>query len=574
MNPGNWGRRDWDQFTFRYETPRLALLRDRVLPTWNPYASGGTVLLAHPLSPVLSPWYGIFLVLGAPIGLRVQVAVFMALGAIGMSALLTRLGATRAGGIAGGLVFMMSSLFALHIAEGHLDWSVLGLMPWLAILILRLGDGVRPVILAALLMASVLTFGAVSIPAVYLPFFTVWILLDAIRTRRWQPAARWTAVVALAVLLASVKLLPMRAFVEDFPRETEAASEQSTPARWLLIGLLDPRQARLYQAQRDRALADGAFGKRLSAAESEPLIDRLESIRTSSIEFHEYGCYIGVTGILLAAAGAISTYRRLWPLYAAGVLTLVVSLGSRSPIDLWNALRHLPLYDQLHVPSRFLSAAVFVLAIAAGSGLSAVTSWLRGSRPRARLAIEAAFLALLYGELTVMGWALFRDVFVVPPVPLAAHATFAHRTDTFPGEEGYRGVMASLMYPRLLSQSGVLDAYENLTVAGGDVAVPGDADYRGEAYVAHGRGEAQIVSWTMSRVRVEVKTDEAAAVILNQNFYEGWKGIRRGAGGRTDIVPAPEHTEIELFYLPRSVVIGAWLSILTLAACMIGLARW
>ncbi len=45
----NWGREDWDQFTFRYETPRVALLRDHVLPTWNPQALillGGTTRVA------------------------------------------------------------------------------------------------------------------------------------------------------------------------------------------------------------------------------------------------------------------------------------------------------------------------------------------------------------------------------------------------------------------------------------------------------------------------------------------------------------------------------------------------
>jgi hypothetical protein len=70
-----------------------------VLPTWNPYAEGGTVLLAHPHSPVLSSWYAIVLLFGAPIG---------------------------------GIMFMMSAHFALHIAEGHLEWCVLGLMPWVA----------------------------------------------------------------------------------------------------------------------------------------------------------------------------------------------------------------------------------------------------------------------------------------------------------------------------------------------------------------------------------------------------------------------------------------------------------
>ena len=188
-------------------------------------------------------------------------------------------------------------------------------------------------------------------------------------------------------------------------------------------------------------------------------------MRTGYYRLHEYSWYIGVMGILLAAVGAISGFRRLWPLYAAGILAVVVSLGARSPLDLWTALRHLPFYEQLHVPSRFLAAAVFVMAIAAGSGLSAATGWLIGSRARSRLAIEAVFLSLLYVELALMGRTLFRDVFVVPPVHLTTHVTFAHRPDSFPGEERDRAVMASLMYPRLLSHSGELDAYENLAVA-------------------------------------------------------------------------------------------------------------
>ena len=30
-----WGRQDWDQFTFRYEAPRIALLRDHAMPAWH-----------------------------------------------------------------------------------------------------------------------------------------------------------------------------------------------------------------------------------------------------------------------------------------------------------------------------------------------------------------------------------------------------------------------------------------------------------------------------------------------------------------------------------------------------------
>ncbi|HYW79110.1 MAG TPA: hypothetical protein VE890_06005, partial [Thermoguttaceae bacterium] len=97
-----WGRGDWDQFTFRFETPRLAILRDGQLPLWNPYVNGGNVLLAHPHCPALSPWYLPTLLLGAPMGLRVGVLLFVIVGTTGMAALLRLWGVSPAGRLLGG----------------------------------------------------------------------------------------------------------------------------------------------------------------------------------------------------------------------------------------------------------------------------------------------------------------------------------------------------------------------------------------------------------------------------------------------------------------------------------------
>jgi len=578
-NLDNWGREDWDQFTFRYETPRVAILRDHVLPTWNPYANGGTALLAHPDSPVLSPWYLIVLVLGGPLGLRVQVVVFMALGAVGMAAVLVRLGATRAGAVAGGIVFMMSSHFALHIAEGHLEWCVLGLMPWLALCVLRLREGIRHVILAALLLASVLTFGAVYIPAVYLPFFSAWILFDAMRTRQWRPLGRWGAVVLVAALLSSVKLLPTVEFTSDWPREVEPDLHQTSPGL-LLAGLFDPRQPLMYQAGRDRDLQDGHFAKALASADAVPIIRSLDAMGARA-RFHEYGCYIGLAGILLAVCGGIRSSRRLWPLYVAGACAGVVVLGASSPVDLWWAMRHLPLYSQLQVPSRFLAAVVFVLSVAVAFGVSAVTDVLPGSLRRWRRPVEVLLIAVLYTELTLLGWRLFSDVFVIPPVTLEAHEDFAQR---FAERSLYPLVMTSTSHAYLLSNSGTLDAYENLSVARSAVRGPDDRSYRGEAYLENGGGAARIRTWTMSSVTVLVEPDLPENLILNQNFYHGWRARRRDVRGQVEVITARpsegglisvpvdrEHMEVELFYLPGGLVTGSWISGVTLLLCFVGL---
>ena len=209
----HYGRVDWDQFTFRYETPRIAMLRDHQLPFWNPYTNGGNVLLAHPDCPAGSPWYLIVLLFGANIGLRIQVTFFCALGMIGMAWLLASQRVGLFGQLAGGFLFMFNNHFLLHITEGHLEWCVLGLMPWM-MLLLKEKDR-KSGLWAVALLASVLTFGAVYIPAVYLPFFSFFAAFLSIKDRSARPLVRWALVVVGAVGLSAFKLLPVVSFAQD-----------------------------------------------------------------------------------------------------------------------------------------------------------------------------------------------------------------------------------------------------------------------------------------------------------------------------------------------------------------------
>lgn len=572
------GRQDWDQFTFWYALPRAAILRDHVLPVWNPYAAGGNVLLAHPDSPVPSPWYLIVLALEAPLGLRVQVLVFMALGAVGMAAFVLKLGASRLGAVVGGIVFVMSSHFVLNIAEGHLEWCVYGLMPWVAVCMLS--PHRRSVIAGALVLASVLTFGAVYVPAVFLPFFSAWMVFDAIRQRRVTPVLCWSGIVVIAVLVASPKLLPTVLFASEHPREPEIEA----PASWSLLPTMfaDPRQVKYYQAFRDRALAPGHFAKVLSDAEAKPFLETMERAELE-LNFHEYGSYIGAVGIPLAILGFAVTVRRLWPLYAAGALAVFAVLGANAPVDVWAALQRLPLYEQLHVPSRFLMAVVFVLAVASAFGLGVVLDRCRGSLARWRDALGCVLAAVLFVELATMGWSLFGDVFVAPPKPLAAHATFAQRCDESTRIREYDDVVESNSYACFLSNSGDVSAYEALSVRRGRVLLARDPAYRGEVYL-QGSGTVEVPSWTMSRVRARVNAAGPDRLILNQNFGTGWRARLVDTGGNVVnvaaspsdeglvSVPVDARTrEVGFGYVQRGLLAGIGISTSVLLLCAVAL---
>jgi hypothetical protein len=564
------GWQDWDQFTFRYETSRVALLRDVQWPVWNPYADGGTVLLAHPHSPVLSPWYLVTLALGAPLGLRVQVVLMMALGSIGMAALLREFGAGRVAGLTAGIVLMMSAHFVLHITEGHLEWTALGVMPWVVLGVWRAvtvpltGVGRGPLIWSAAWFASAITLGAVYISAVYVPFITAWMAFESVRRRRITPLVAWAMVAVLAVGLAGAKLVPMTQFTSAYPRSPE--STQRTTLKAIAIGVTAPDQATRYADY--RGTKDGEGDLSLMPMDWWAF----------DLEFHEYGAYPGLIGMLAIIVGVATTARRWWPLYAAGAMLAWMMLGSTATPDLWALVRRLPLYEQLQVPSRMLAGLVFVAAVAAGFGMDVIRRW---------RVVPWVLCALLYCELAVMGHSLLTQIFRVPPITLTAYSDFAQRPAPPEATTLVPGTMKSVMYPRLRANWGAVDGYENMSVPTGRVLTTADPGYRGEVYVSGADGQVSVESWTMGRVKARVRTDAAASVIMNQNFDAGWHVTTNHHDGTVTETPAERTADgligapveagasvVEFHHWPRGLTVGLWISALTLVVCVAGLRRW
>jgi hypothetical protein len=591
-NLDRYGRNDWDQFSFRYETPRLALLRDHQLPLWNPYVNGGTVLMAHPDSPFPSPWYLLTLTLGTPLGLRIQVVLFMILGATGMAALLRRWNIAAPACFVGGVIFIMSAHFALQIAEGHLEWCVLGLMPWLMLSLLRFASDLRFVIVAALLLASILTFGSVYILAVFIPFLSVWTSLESIRTRSWRLALGWGGTVALAVLLSAVKLLPQVEFVHDYPRQIE--TEGFSPIGLVHV-FLNPRQALLNQASHGaweylRPGTAAVSGHEARDSKFDSFTNSLTTPMALSIDnqlqrlgfvwrWQEYGGYITYLGLLLAACGVAVSWRSQWPLYVAGFLAGIVILGDGSPIDLWAVFRMLPLFGQLHVPSRFMAALVFVLAVAAGYGLGWLCRYIvRTDYRLLHVLVRYGIPIAIYIELAALGWNLFGDVFIGRPVQLPYYNHFALRYKTL-GSENPR--LRGYLYAALKSNSGVLEGYENLQVQRGQVRTLEDPDYNGEVYLANSKKTVSISEWTMARVKATFQVDHSDRLVLNQNYSKGWRATVWGSAalrkqpvttdksGLVSIPVYPGDHEAEFYYLPSSFIVGACVSTLTLLTCLL-----
>lgn len=476
---------------------------------------------------------------------------------------------------------MMSSHFALHIAEGHLEWGVLGLMPWVMLCLLRFGTDLRFVIAAALLLASILTFGSVYIMAVYMPFLSIWAVFESLRKRSWRFAFGWSGAVALTILLSAVKLLPQLDFVQANPRQI--AAEGFLPAGLVHV-FLDPRQVLLYEATRDLSAAvhmrnrgiSNEVPKSLAETISIPIDARLKNLEFKW-EWHEYGGYITYLGLALAVCGVVVSWRSQWPLYAAGLLAGITAMGNGFPIDLWSLLQQLPLYHSLQVPSRFLAAVLFVLAVAAGHGLSWLCQRNFLTRRHSLLAVIRYGVPLsIYLELAVLGWKLFGDIFIYTPVQLPHHQHFATRYTQI---NTYFPMMYSCLYPLLRVNSGVLKGYENIQVKRGAVRTVDDPNYRGEAYLESSKETVSIRGWTMARVKMAFQVNKPDRLVLNQNYFTGWRASIHGSGGSREqraaangsglvsIGVGPGDNEVEFYYFPSSFIRGAWISGITLIVC-------
>jgi hypothetical protein len=383
-------------------------------------------------------------------------------------------------------------------------------------------------------------------------------------------------VLATGLSLAAVKLLPQMEFTGAFPRP--AVREGFLP-EGLAVVFFDRQQELLYRAYRDVYLPpEHADLKTLSDSESLPIARRLADLGFHW-GWHEYGCYITWLGMGLALLGIAAAWKSQWPMYVTGGIALILVMGHASPVNLYGWLQRLPLYASLHVPSRFLAVVLFALAIAAGHGLDWLCRRIRQS-PLRRLETPFAWLipAVIVAELAVMNWKLFDDIFIIRPrvMPTTERRDFATRVRTTAHRDPR---MMSCLYPLLMSDTGVLEGYENLAVPRGRITLEGRPDYRGEAFLEQGTGKAEIQEWTMSRVEVSLSVDAEDQLVLNQNFSKGWKavvrgvnGIRRGdaaasSEGLVSVTVGPEDREVEFRYLPESFVWGTWISGLSLLIC-------
>ncbi|MFN0208048.1 MAG: hypothetical protein ACKVS6_17215 [Planctomycetota bacterium] len=572
----NWGICDWDQHLAYHEVTRRTILQYGEIPLWNPYNSGGFPDLANAQSRVLSPTFVLILLFGTAPGIKLDILVHCALGLVFTYYLARRIQLERiaAAGCAG--IFMLSGLYVYPLTFG-MTWNLaVAYVPLLFLGYLMARETLGHAWIGGVALALMLFSGGAYILAISVVTITFWTLIATVVSRNFRSLFALVCCGLWGVGLSAVKLIPAIQLMAAHPRKIEDISGYS------LCGLLY-----------------SLFGRGQS---EDPYPFSGDSWFWNAIVYDhdENYMYVGLIAAVLFIAGVVKDAKKVTAFLAVMIVSLLFMAGNAVPYSLWTVLHDLPILSSMRVAQRFRIPFLLNFAIVAGFGLNWIClkwKW-----------FSMLLVAVIFADLLWVNGSVFSHAFPFAPVQWRTPGEFRQISDsvfydtkgiiTEPrSPESYRPVFSGLM-PPLLSNVGVLHAWEsallvsNNTPEPTDVLAYSDKRYRGEVYIVHGSGRADIMNWSPNFVRVRYVTEQDAILILNQNFDSGWKcsntsqvvrwspRVESGEvndhhmGGLIGFPIERGSGELLLYYSPQSFWSGLVISTISIGALLIYLLRF
>lgn len=574
-NINNWGLYDWDQHLFYHGSARISLLSFNEFPLWTPYYCGGNLLLANPQSPFLSPFFLLVLLFGAVAGLKLEALIYLAVGLLGTFLVARKLSCSRPASVFAAAVFMLGSWFAARVAVGHTTFFPFALLPLVFLFYLNatssstLASAVRWAAAAAVVLAVMFLSGGIYPFYAAVVMLILYSMLDSVSMKKLAPVAAVAAILLFALLLSSVKLLPVIDFTAGLAAEKDT---QLTSAGIVLKSLVS----------RDQFLPnkDLETGRDLVPEGRQKELDTLAG--KIPWRWHEYSAYVGIIPLLLATLSLVA-FRRNWKLIAAALFFLVLAFGTYLPFGLWQLLRQLPFLGSLHGPSRFIIVFVFLAALLAAKVLSAVKI---SSNKKIQAAVVAVIIVAVAADLFFVSRPLLSNAF--PLAPVEVRSTNLGTSDFI--QMGSSAPYLS-QYPNLLQGIGTLNCYERLHVR--NRAIPQFVDgepypgFVGNAYIAEtneslnfARFSPQKISLRLSGIpRAEAVLGNGTSeltLVINQNYYKGWKfdGSTGEAGSRRGLLAAlikkgDLGREVTFTFSSPPFILGSIITILAIVAAAV-----
>lgn len=539
------GIADWDYYFSLHHSYRYSLLQLKTFPFWNPYTCGGTAGLADPEFPVFTPTFLLELIFGISAGLRLAIYLSVMIGAWGMLALAKQLKLSPEAALLAAIVAAFGSVNLLEVTEGHVNVLAAMWIPWVFWAWLRayrvhrasstpgVSRRVGPLFCGIFLALTFFQGGIYLLMYTGLAFAALAFL--AARPREAVMVTIKSGLWALG--LAAVKLVPVLAWLRQFPDEAYAKSAYTLP--WLTEIL---------------------FGRHLHGA---------YVIFEQNSGWHEYGAYVGYIVFALALVGVslAGRHRVIRALLIGGVLAAILSaMGPQLE----------PLFDQLwFFPrsniSRIILFSVMALALLAGFGLDHLRQ--RGVWPW----VIVTLVGLAAIDIFSLSYQLSEKAFVLPEVvPQIEQAPepIAFTTQRF--DSAGRGSGTTRTYSAAQAGWGTM-AY--CSVLGPAPRVRTVSDEGGSELIGASKDEVSwaLVNWSPNDVTVHVIVETEAEVTLNTNYARGWtvngKPVKEVGGLVGADLEAGEY-DVTFAYRTPGFWLGIIISVLTIGWAVRQVVSW
>ncbi len=364
---------DTDYYFQTYEAFRRSILEFGQFPFWNPWMDGGIPLFANIQFGLISLQSPFILLFGSVIGMKIAIVLYQLVGFFGFRKLFRdgfKTDAVRS--ILLAYIPIFGSFFVLRTIAGHFTFLLIAFVPWLIYFFIG-----RDKKYSWLWFALIYSFMIWSTPhyttIMSLMVVGVWFLYEVInrlitarRSQAWKEFLEKTKkdlfffmkAGGLILVFCAYRLFFVVQYLKDFPRLESAKDEPFTGLYQGLYSIWGPDQYR-----------------------SPPLLP-------SNYGWVETATYIGIGTLvcLLLVAGVYGASRFIrkhkdaaqklfaYPVFLLGALFstfFVLGMGNFGELSPYRLLNHLPVFDSMRVPTRWLlwSAlfALFILAVYKGA---------------------------------------------------------------------------------------------------------------------------------------------------------------------------------------------------------------
>jgi 2-polyprenyl-3-methyl-5-hydroxy-6-metoxy-1,4-benzoquinol methylase len=474
---------DWNYFASLSLVVRSIVLNGHEFPLRDPWVNGGLDLLANPQNRIFSPNVFFDIVLSPYWANIFSLIVGGLFGILGMFRLARILGAEPITAYLCAIIFVNSSWFGNHFAEGHIPFNSFQQIPWLLYLIFKPHDR-RTIPLIFLLFSIWILDGGMYAFIFSIPLIMVMTAAGLINIRSLLTSAgsfsKSMAVLGLSVFSFMLSVSP-----------------KMTP----LLGLLASRRPQ--QEFTIMSVTD------VLASFFAPLQSPLKQLSTGlPWRMHEYGCYIGSLAVVLTW-GLLwkACDKRVFKFLSVAIFFAWVGSGWGEHINPWQIFMRIPLINNAHVQSRlFIFTYIFLILC--------VIEPLNNLLQKNRHAFTILFLFMIV-EFTA-----------VKAYPTYAVFSGASRPTPHVNLIPYDGIMTTIRSAKkpdhyFDGRKSAVITYEPAAIPTG--VIPNDSKfYRGEAWVSAGSGSVSIIRHTPSLINLSYNLQADSVITFNTNFLLGW----------------------------------------------------